>query len=157
MGDLGEAGLEAGLRDPPRAHARAAVEHQRLALLAGQVARLEGGHRRQQRALDVLEGVFLRRADVDDDDLVAVEGPVRRTKTGEVTIWAERLVLLCKSLNPMPEKFHGLTDTEARYRQRYLDLMTNPESMRRFRQRSEIIAHFRRVLADRGFDEVETP
>ena len=94
---------------------------------------------------------------LDLGDLVAVEGPVRRTKTGEVTIWAERLVLLCKSLNPMPEKFHGLTDTEARYRQRYLDLMTNPESMRRFRQRSEIIAHFRRVLADRGFDEVETP
>ena len=94
---------------------------------------------------------------LDLGDLVAVEGPVQRTKTGEVTIWAERLVLLCKSLNPMPEKFHGLTDTEQRYRQRYLDLMTNPESMRRFRQRSEIIAHFRRVLADRGFDEVETP
>lgn len=94
---------------------------------------------------------------LDLGDLVAVEGPVQRTKTGEVTIWAERLVLLCKSLNPMPEKFHGLTDTEQRYRQRYLDLMTNPVSMRRFRQRSEIIAHFRRVLADRGFDEVDTP
>ena len=69
---------------------------------------------------------------LDLGDIVAVAGPLQRTKTGEVTIWADKLTLLCKGLNPMPEKFHGLTDIETRYRQRYLDLMTNPEAMARF-------------------------
>jgi len=94
---------------------------------------------------------------LDLGDIIAVAGPLAKTKTGEITIWAERLTLLCKSLNPMPEKFHGLVDTEARYRRRYLDLMTNPDSMRRFRQRVEIIEHFRSVLRSKGFVEVETP
>jgi len=94
---------------------------------------------------------------LDLGDIVAVAGPLARTRTGEVTIWAERLTLLCKSLNPMPEKFHGLQDTETRYRRRYLDLMTNPGSMATFRQRIAIVGHFRDVLAGRGFVEVETP
>jgi len=94
---------------------------------------------------------------LDLGDLLAVAGPAQRTRTGEVTIWAERLTLLTKSLNPMPEKFHGLQDTEARYRQRYLDLMTNPESLRRFQQRIAILEHFRDRLKARGFVEVETP
>jgi lysyl-tRNA synthetase class 2 len=94
---------------------------------------------------------------LDLGDLIAVGGPVQRTKTGEITIWAEGLRLLAKSLNPMPEKYHGLTDVEARYRQRYLDLMTNPEAMGRFRRRIEIIELFRRLLRERGFVEVETP
>ncbi len=94
---------------------------------------------------------------LDLGDLIAVAGEVQRTNTGEITLWAGALRLLTKSLNPMPEKFHGLVDVEARLRQRYLDLMTNPDSMRRFRQRVAIMAHFRRRLADRGFAEVETP
>ena len=94
---------------------------------------------------------------LDLGDIIAVEGPLQRTRTGEVTIWAGTLKLQCKSLNPMPEKFHGLQDTETRYRQRYLDLMTNPESMVTFKQRIAIIEHFRSLLAGRGFAEVETP
>ncbi|MCP4374883.1 MAG: lysine--tRNA ligase, partial [bacterium] len=88
---------------------------------------------------------------------IAVSGSLKRTRTGEITIWADKLTLLCKSLNPMPEKFHGLTDTEARYRQRYLDLMANPESMAIAARRIEIIDHFRTTLKDKGFLEVETP
>jgi len=94
---------------------------------------------------------------LDLGDIVAVAGPVAKTKTGEVTIWAERLTVLCKSTNPMPEKFHGLVDVETRYRQRYLDLMTNPRSMETFRKRVAIVDSFRRGLRDRGFMEVETP
>ena len=94
---------------------------------------------------------------LDMGDLIAVSGPVQRTKTGEITIWAERVTLLCKSLNPMPEKFHGLKDVEIRYRQRYLDLMTYPEVMAVFRRRTAIIECLRRLLNARGFCEVETP
>ncbi|MFB3893048.1 MAG: lysine--tRNA ligase [Phycisphaerae bacterium] len=94
---------------------------------------------------------------LDLGDIVAAAGPVERTRTGEVTIWASRLTLLCKSLNPMPEKFHGLADVETRYRQRYLDLMANPESLQRFQKRVQIIQLFRELLAKRGFIEVETP
>jgi lysyl-tRNA synthetase class 2 len=94
---------------------------------------------------------------LDLGDLVACAGPLQKSRTGEITIWAENVTLLCKSLNPMPEKFHGLRDIETRSRQRYLDLMTNPESMRRFKKRLAIMRFLRKFLADRGFDEVETP
>ncbi|MCK4601714.1 MAG: lysine--tRNA ligase, partial [Phycisphaerae bacterium] len=94
---------------------------------------------------------------LDLGDIIAVAGPLQKTKTGEITIWAERLKLLCKSMNPMPEKFHGLVDVETRYRRRYLDLMTNPESMATFRKRIAVIEHFRTLLKGRGFVEVETP
>jgi lysyl-tRNA synthetase class 2 len=94
---------------------------------------------------------------LDFGDIIAVAGTVQKTKTGEITLWADRLTLLAKSINPMPEKFHRLTDTETRYRQRYLDLMTNPESMAVFRKRIAIIEVFRRVLRQRGFLEVQTP
>jgi lysyl-tRNA synthetase class 2 len=94
---------------------------------------------------------------LDLGDLVAVAGKVQKTKTGETTVWAEKLVLLCKSLSPMPEKFHGLADVETRYRRRYLDLMTNPQSLAVFQQRVKILEFFRRTLQQRGFVEVETP
>jgi len=94
---------------------------------------------------------------LDLGDLVAVAGPLQKSRTGEITIWADRLTLLCKSLNPMPEKFHGLVDVETRYRRRYLDLMTNPDSRATFRKRIAIVEHFRGVLKARGFVEVETP
>ncbi len=94
---------------------------------------------------------------LDLGDIVAASGPLQKTRTGEITIWADKLTLLCKSLNPMPEKFHGLTDVETRYRQRYLDMMTNPESMENFKKRIDIVEHFRSVLKGRDFVEVETP
>jgi lysyl-tRNA synthetase class 2 len=94
---------------------------------------------------------------LDLGDLIAAEGLLQKSKTGEITIWADRLTLLCKSLEPMPEKYHGLQDVEARYRRRYLDLMTNPESMERFRKRVRIVDFIRRRLNERGYLEVETP
>ena len=94
---------------------------------------------------------------LDLGDIVAVAGSVQKTKTGEITVWAERLTLLCKSLFPMPEKFHGLADVETRYRRRYLDLMTNTESMATFSKRIAIIDFLRTALKRRGFVEVETP
>ncbi len=94
---------------------------------------------------------------LDLGDIVAASGDLKRTRTGEVTIWTDKLTLLCKSLNPMPEKFHGLQDVEARYRQRYLDLMTNPDSMTTAKNRIAIIEHFRDLLKGRDFIEVETP
>lgn len=94
---------------------------------------------------------------LDLGDIVAVEGQLQRTRTGEITVWAEKLTLLTKSLNPMPEKYHGLQDTETRYRKRYLDLMTNPESLANFQRRVRIIDHFRSLLRARNFVEVETP
>ena len=94
---------------------------------------------------------------LDLGDIIGAAGPLQKSRTGEITIWVDRLTLLCKSLNPMPEKFHGLVDVETRYRQRYLDLMTNPQSMGVFKTRIAIIDHIRSVLRERGFAEVETP
>ncbi len=94
---------------------------------------------------------------LDLGDIVAAAGPMIKTRTGEITIFAEQLTLLCKSLLPMPEKFHGLVDVETRYRQRYLDLMSNPETMEVAKKRIAIIAHIRDTLGGRGFSEVETP
>lgn len=95
--------------------------------------------------------------EIDLGDLLGVDGTLGRTKTGELTIFAERLTFLGKSLLPPPEKWHGLTDVERRYRQRYVDLFTNPESLATFLARSRMIAAIRSTLAERGFIEVETP
>jgi lysyl-tRNA synthetase class 2 len=94
---------------------------------------------------------------LDFGDLVGVHGRVFRTRTNELTIWAGRIEFLAKCLLPMPEKWHGLTDVEARYRQRYLDLIVNPESRHVFETRAKVVAGLRRFLNARGFLEVETP
>ncbi len=94
---------------------------------------------------------------LDLGDIIGVEGYLFRTRTGELSVHAERLMFLSKILLNMPEKFHGLEDVEIRYRQRYLDLIANPESQRIFATRARIIASFRRQLEQRGFIEVETP
>lgn len=94
---------------------------------------------------------------LDIGDIVGVTGFVFQTKTGEVTVHAEKLTLLSKSLKPLPEKFHGLTDVDVRYRQRYVDLIVNPEVRDTFIKRSQIISEIRRFLDARGFMEVETP
>ena len=94
---------------------------------------------------------------MDIGDILGIEGFVFKTKTGEVTVHAKRVTLLSKSLKPLPEKFHGLTDVDARYRRRYLDLIVNPEVRSTFIKRSQIISEIRRFLDGRGFIEVETP
>jgi len=94
---------------------------------------------------------------LDIGDIIGVAGELFKTKTGEVSIRVDTLRLLSKSLRPMPEKWHGLKDVEARYRQRYLDLISNDEVKDLFKKRSQIIRSIRRTLDDRGYLEVETP
>ncbi len=90
-------------------------------------------------------------------DIIGAEGQLGRTRTGELTIWAEQVTALSKSLLQPPEKFHGLADVDLRYRQRYVDLWANPEVMERFKKRSAIVSSIRQFLSDKGFLEVETP
>ena len=101
------------------------------------------------------EYAFVKRWDVGD--IVEIRGFVFRTQTGEVSVHAEKVRLLTKSLLPLPEKFHGLTDTDTRYRQRYVDLIMNTEVKDTFIKRSKIISSIRRYLDSQGFMEVETP
>lgn len=98
---------------------------------------------------------LLRKLDIGD--FLGVAGQVFRTKTGELTVRVKELHPLTKALRPLPEKWHGLTDVEVRYRQRYLDLIVNPQVAQVFRTRSRLIAEIRRFLDERGFLEVETP
>ena len=112
--------------------------------------------------------IYARRDEMDEEaynrfkkydigDIVGVKGEVFRTQKGEMSIRAHEITLLSKSLQPLPEKFHGLTDKELRYRQRYVDLIMNPESKRNFEIRSKFVAFLRRYLDNLGFMEVETP
>jgi len=94
---------------------------------------------------------------LDFGDYIGVEGHLFRTKTNELTIWASKLEFLAKCFIPLPEKWHGLQDVEIRYRQRYLDLIVNPESRRVFEVRSRVLASIRGFLNARGYLEVETP
>ena len=94
---------------------------------------------------------------LDIGDIIGVKGTVFKTKTGEISLHVTELTLLSKSLQPLPEKFHGLTNVDMRYRQRYVDLITNPESKDTFIKRSKIISTIRRFLDAQGFMEVETP
>lgn len=112
--------------------------------------------------------VYVRKDGIGDDqftafkkwdigDIVGAEGHLFKTKTGELSIHAAEITMISKSLRPLPEKWHGLTDVETRYRQRYVDLIVTPESRETFRKRVEIIKLIRTFLSDRGFMEVETP
>ena len=103
------------------------------------------------------EEAYNRFKKYDIGDIVGVKGQVFRTQKGEMSIRAHEITLLSKSLQPLPEKFHGLTDKELRYRQRYVDLIMNPESKRNFEIRSRFVAYLRRYLDNLGFMEVETP
>ncbi|MBM3268844.1 MAG: lysine--tRNA ligase [Candidatus Sericytochromatia bacterium] len=94
---------------------------------------------------------------VDLGDFIGAEGIVRRTRRGELSIWPRSWTMLSKALRPLPEKWHGLTDVETRYRQRYLDLLANPEVKDTFVKRSRVVAEIRRFLDAAGFLEVETP
>ena len=103
------------------------------------------------------EDVYKRFQKFDIGDIVGVVGEVFRTQRGEMSVRCKDITLLSKSLQPLPEKFHGLQDKELRYRQRYVDLIVNPESKRNFEIRSKFVAYLRRYLDNLGFMEVETP
>jgi lysyl-tRNA synthetase class 2 len=103
------------------------------------------------------EATYKRFKKYDIGDIVGVDGEVFRTQRGEMSVRAKDIVLLSKALLPLPEKFHGLTDRELRYRQRYVDLIVNPEVKRAFVVRSKLIKHMRNFLDDLGYIEVETP
>ena len=109
----------------------------------------------RQDALPPLDFQIFKLLDIGD--WVGVEGRLFRTKTNEFTIWASRLHFLAKCLLPLPEKWHGLTDIEIRYRQRYLDLIVNPDARRVFETRSRVMASIRSFMTARGYLEVETP
>jgi len=123
-------------------------------------ADLQDGHGRIQlmASRNVLgEEEFSRFADLDAGDIIGVSGPIFRTKRGEITLEVHSFRLLTKSLRPLPEKWHGLKDVEIRYRQRYVDLIANPQVRAVFRARTKIITAIRGLLDERGFVDVETP
>jgi lysyl-tRNA synthetase class 2 len=106
---------------------------------------------------DLPEGVYAEFKKWDVGDILGASGTVFKTRSGELSVKVDELRLLAKSLHPLPEKFHGLTDQEIRYRQRYLDLMMNEQTQEVFRKRSRIIDYIRRFFIERRFLEVETP
>ena len=106
---------------------------------------------------DLPDGAYAEFKKWDIGDIIAVTGSVFKTKTGELSIQADSIRLLVKSLRPLPEKFHGLSDQETRYRQRYLDLITNETTRQTFQIRTRVINHLRTFLSGSGFLEVETP
>ena len=160
------------------------VTHRSAAILAG-FEELEGrevsiaGRMTSRRVMGkasfahLLDGegdiqIYVRRDDVGEEsyaafkqddigDILGVKGTVFRTQTGEISVHATSVTLLCKSLKVLPEKYHGLTDTDLRYRQRYVDLIVNPEVRDTFRKRSRIIAAVREFLDSHGYIEVDTP
>jgi lysyl-tRNA synthetase class 2 len=103
------------------------------------------------------EEEFAKFADLDAGDIIGASGPIFRTRRGEITLEVHSFQLLTKSLRPLPEKWHGLKDVEIRYRQRYVDLIANPQVREVFRSRTKIITALRGLLDERGFIEVETP
>ena len=120
---------------------------------------LQDGHGRIQVLFkrDLLLDSYAVTKDLDIGDWLGVGGPIFRTRTGEITVEAHDWTLLSKSLRPLPEKWHGLADVEIRYRQRYLDLISNEEARNIAVMRSRVISSLRRFMDDRGFMEVETP
>jgi lysyl-tRNA synthetase class 2 len=123
-------------------------------------ADLQDGHGRLQLMANrniLGEDEFARFADLDTGDIIGVTGPVFRTRRGEITVEVHKFQLLTKSLRPLPEKWHGLKDVEIRYRQRYVDLIANPQVRAVFRARTRIITALRGLLDERGFIDVETP
>src|SRR5579871_2652942 len=122
-------------------------------------AKLEDGSGEIQIFLqrDALGAVYEEFKSWDVGDIVGAQGVLFKTKTGELSVRVERLVLITKSLRPLPDKWHGIADTELRYRRRYVDLIMNEHSRRVFETRTQIVRYLRRFLDERGFLEVETP
>lgn len=134
------------------------IQHRAMGKLTFMVLRDDSGDLQVSCSKADLEiSVFKLASKVDYGDIVVASGPVGRTKRGEICVWADQFEVHCKSLAPPPEKFHGLTDAEQRYRRRYVDMYTNPETMETFHRRSEIVSATRRFMERHGFVEVETP
>ncbi|MDR2504565.1 MAG: lysine--tRNA ligase [Oscillospiraceae bacterium] len=106
---------------------------------------------------DLQEGEYAKFKELHTGDIIGVRGFVFKTRMGEVSIHAKEITLLCKSLNPLPEKFHGLQDRDLRYRQRYVDMIVNPEVRQAFKVRANTLRAIREFLDERGFLEVDTP
>ena len=147
------------LADQPRVKIAGRIMTIRRMGKAGFMHLMQAGERLQVyvRKDGVSEGDYKLYEILDMGDIVGVEGYVFRTRTGELSIHVEQLIFLSKILMTLPEKFHGLEDVELRYRQRYLDLIANPDSQKVFMTRAKIVSSLRRQLEQRGFVEVETP
>jgi lysyl-tRNA synthetase class 2 len=134
------------------------VQHRAMGKLVFLVLRDDSGDLQiSVSKANVDERVFKLAEKLDYGDIVVAGGPVGATQKGEICIWADRFELHCKSLAPPPEKFHGLSDAELRYRHRYVDMYTNPQTIRTFAARSRILSQMRMFMNARGFIEVETP
>ena len=147
------------LADQPRVRIAGRIQTVRRMGKAGFMHLMQSGERLQVyvRKDAVPEADYALYEGLDLGDIVGVDGYLFRTRTGELSVHAEKLTFLSKILLAMPEKWHGLEDVEIRYRQRYLDLIANPESQKMFMTRAKIISSLRRQLEERGFVEVETP
>jgi len=132
-----------------RGHGKAGFAH-----IQDSTGRIQIYTRRDQIGEEIYDELYKR---LDIGDIIGVEGWIFRTRTNELTVHVGKLTLLTKSLRPLPEKWHGLTDIETRYRQRYVDLIVNPDVKKVFLTRTKIIQAMRRFLDSRGFVEVETP
>src|SRR3984885_1609450 len=146
-------------RDKPRVLIAGRIQTMRRMGKAGFLHLMQSGERLQAyvRKDAVSERDYSLYEMLDLGDILGVEGYLFRTRTGELSVHAEKLTFLSKTLLSMPEKWHGIEDVELRYRQRYLDLIANPDSQRVFRARARMISSLRRQLEARGFIEVETP
>ncbi len=114
--------------------------------------------KRINSAMSEVEGAFKHLTKLTDiGDILGVKGTIKRTEKGELSVYVNEYAILTKSILPLPDKWHGLTDTEKRYRQRYIDLIINPQVRKTFRQRAEITSAIRRYLDNQGFLEIETP
>jgi lysyl-tRNA synthetase class 2 len=111
----------------------------------------------QEKMADVKDAFNHLKQLTDIGDILGVKGTIKRTEKGELSVYVSEYTMLTKSLLPLPDKWHGLTDTEKRYRQRYVDLIVNPDVRETFRRRAKITAGIRRFLEDKGFIEIETP
>src|SRR6204780_745864 len=147
------------LADRPRVRIAGRIQTIRRMGKAGFMHLMQSGERVQVyvRKDAVPESAYRLYELLDLGDIVGIDGYLFRTRTGELSVHAEQLTFLSKILLSMPEKWHGLEDVEIRYRQRYLDLIANPESQKIFMTRAKIISSLRRQLEQRGFVEVETP
>lgn len=154
-----EAGDETPVDDRPVARvAGRCVQHRAMGKLVFIVLRDASGDLQiSVSKADVTPEAFKIAQKLDYGDVVVAEGPMGRTKRGEICLWATRFELHAKSLVPPPEKYHGLTDAELRYRHRYVDMFVNPRTIRTFQCRSAIVSAIRRFMDGRGFLEVETP
>jgi lysyl-tRNA synthetase class 2 len=147
--------------DDPRPRACVAgrcVQHRAMGKLVFIVLRDDSGDLQVSVSkASVDQDAFKIASKLDYGDIVVAEGPVGKTRKGEICIWADRFEVHAKSLVPPPEKYHGLSDPELRYRQRYVDMFANPDTLERFRARSQLVWQIRRFMEARGYIEVETP